>query len=373
MGILAIQYQTVPETPVLVALNREENPARLAQPPRIQSGRPRIVCGIDKKTGGTWAGVNQHGLFVAVVNAWKRNVPFDPRSRGVLCKELLYCQTAEEALELGLRELETGCYAGANYLCVDRTSGGVLYGGNEIGMERLKPGLHLLTENRLDDRTDFRQEFVRRLLTLQRIGSPVAFLALASKTFARKPDIEGKRGVVLTGPDLATVSSILLSLATKNQRSIMQFSNGAPSDKAYEDISALLRQVLSTDRAAAKQGKGKDGKKKEGKEKGAKEKGSKDKETKEKETKEKETKEKEGKDKEGKEKEVKEKEVKEKGNKEKEKEGKESKEKGTKEKEVKEKGGKEKEKETKEKDKSKAESKGKDKKKEKGKDGSKGS
>ena len=102
MGILAIQYQTVDETPILIAMNREENPARAAQPPRIQSGRPRIVCGIDKKSGGTWAGVNQHGMFVAVVNAPKRSVPFDPRSRGLLCKELLFCRTAEEALEYGV-------------------------------------------------------------------------------------------------------------------------------------------------------------------------------------------------------------------------------------------------------------------------------
>lgn len=253
MGILAIQYQTVDETPILIAMNREENPARQALPPRIQSGRPRIVCGIDKKSGGTWAGVNQHGMFVAVVNASKRSIPFDPRSRGLLCKELLYCRTAEEALEKGVKELETGCYAGGNFLCVDRTAGGVIYGGNEVEVVTLKPGLHLLTENRMDDRTDVRQEFVRRLLTLQRIDSSVAFFALASKTFARKPDIEGKRGIVLNSPDFATVSSILLSLATRNQRSIMQYSNGSPSEKAYEDISALLRQVLSTDRAAAKQ------------------------------------------------------------------------------------------------------------------------
>jgi len=252
MGIIAVQYQTVPDAPILLALNREENPTRQAFPPRIQSGRPRVVCGIDKKSGGTWAGVNQHGLFVAVVNCSKRSVPFDPRSRGLLCKELLSCRTAEEAVQRGVKELKTGCYAGGNYLCVDRTSGGVVYGGNEVGSEPLKPGLHILTENPMDDRTDSRQEFVRRLLTLQRVDSAVAFLALASKTFSRRPDPSGKWGVLLNSPDWATVSSILLSLTTKNQRSIMQFSAGSPDEKPYEDISALLRQVLSTDRAANK-------------------------------------------------------------------------------------------------------------------------
>ena len=258
MGILAIQYQTVPDTPILLAVNREESPERQAQGPRIQSGRPRVVCGIDKKSGGTWAGVNQHGMFVSILNAPKRNIPFEPRSRGLLCKELLNSRTAEEAIEKGARELDEGMYAGCNIICVDRTSGGILYGGDEIEAEFLKPGLHLLSENSLDDRSDPRQEFVRRQMTLQRIDSAVTFFAVASKTFARRTDASGKWGVVVKSPERSTVSSILLSLATRNQRSVMQYASGAPGEKAYEDVSALLRQVLSTDRSAAKQAKDED-------------------------------------------------------------------------------------------------------------------
>ena len=257
MGILAIQYQTVDDAPILIALNREEEYSRQFQPPRIQSGRPRVVCGLDRKSGGTWAGVNQHGMFVAALNAPKRAIPFDPRSRGLLCKELLSCANAEEALERAVRELETGGYAGVNFLCVDRTSGGVAYGGNEIGVERLRPGLHLLSSNRLDDREDQRQEYARRLLTLHRLDSAVAFLAAASGTFSRTPDFAGKRGVVVAEPNYGTTSSMLVSLTERTQKSIMQFANGSPNEKPYEDVSALLRQVLSTDRASQKKAKAK--------------------------------------------------------------------------------------------------------------------
>lgn len=255
MGILAIQYQTVADTPILLAVNREEARDRQSQSPRIQSGRPRVVCGIDKKSGGTWAGVNQHGMFVSILNAPKWSVPYDPRSRGLLCKELLNSRTAEEALEKGHRELAEGGYAGCNVICVDRTSGGVIYGTDEVDVEPLKPGLHLLSENPLDDRSDIRQEFVRRQMTLQRIDSAVTFFAVACKTFARKTDENGRWGVINETSETTTVSSILLSLANKNQRSVMQYANGTPGEKAYEDISALLRQVLSTDRSAAKQAK----------------------------------------------------------------------------------------------------------------------
>lgn len=250
MGILALQYQSASDSPILLALNRDEQLSRPSQPPRIQSGRPRVVCGIDRKSGGTWAGVNQHGLFVAVLNCPKRNVPLDARSRGLLCKELLASRTAEEAIEKAVQELSTNCYAGGNYLCVDRQSGGVVYGGDEIETEMLRPGLHILSSKKLNDYYDQRQEFVRRLLTLQRLDSSVSFLAIASKTFSKRPDETGKRGVVVLGKDYGTVSSMLLSLTERTQKSIMQFAAGTPCDKPYEDTSALLRQVLSTEKSS---------------------------------------------------------------------------------------------------------------------------
>ncbi len=207
-----------------------------------------MVCGIDRKAGGTWFGVNQHGLFAAVANRPKRSVSPEPRSRGLLCRELLGTRTAADAIELAVKELETGRYDGANYICADGTSGAVVYGGDTIEVVDLQPGLHLLTNGNLDDRSDPRQEFVRRLLTLQRLDSSVAFLAVASRTFSRKPDATGKRGVVIVGSERGTVSSSLLSLPSRSQNAVYQYAAGSPGDAPYDDVSALLRQVLSTDR-----------------------------------------------------------------------------------------------------------------------------
>lgn len=249
MCLLAIQYQTAPDAPILLAQNREESFDRPTQVPRIQSGKPRVVCGIDRKAGGTWLGINQYGLVVAVANRAKALMPAEPRSRGLLCRELLACRTAGEATEQAARQLATGVYAGANYLCADAQSGAVVYGGNTIEVVALTPGLHLMTNGNLDDLTDERQEFARRLLTLQRLDSAVAFLAVASRTFSRKPDRAGRRGVVLTRSNYGTVSSTLLSLAERPQSSVLQYAPGPPSEYAYDDLSALLRQVLSTERS----------------------------------------------------------------------------------------------------------------------------
>jgi len=252
MCVMAIYYQAVANTPILAAYNREEFFERPSLPPRIQSGKPRTVCGIDKKGGGTWLGINQYGLLVAVGNRPKTNVPPEPRSRGLLCRELLNCRSAREAALMAAQELATGQYAGANYICLDAKYGAVVYGGNRVEIVELTPGLHILTHGDLDDPTDPRQQLARRQLTLQRLDSSVTFLAAASRTFSRRPDPAGRGGLVLLGPKFGTVSSTLVSLPNKTQHAILQYSNGPPCDSPYEDFSALLRQVLSTERASRK-------------------------------------------------------------------------------------------------------------------------
>ena len=89
MCMLAILYRVAKNTPILLAANREEDATRPTQFPKIQSGSPRVVCGNDKVAGGTWLGVNQFGLVAAVTNRARVRAPLEPRSRGLLCRELL--------------------------------------------------------------------------------------------------------------------------------------------------------------------------------------------------------------------------------------------------------------------------------------------
>jgi hypothetical protein len=259
--MLTILYRVAKNTPILLAANREENVTRPTQFPKIQPGTPRVVCGTDKQAGGTWLGVNQFGLLITVTNRARTRAPLEPRSRGLLCRDLLEVRTAREAAELARKELSTGRYAGANYLCADGKYAAVVYGGHRVEVVELQPGLHTLSSGNIDDKNDERHEFIRRMLTLHTLDSAVTFLAVASRAFSRKPDNEGRRGVVLTGGEHGTVSSTLLSLPRKIQQSIYQYSDGPPSDRPYEDLSALLRQVLSAGRSrkAAVAGEKKDG------------------------------------------------------------------------------------------------------------------
>jgi len=249
MCIMAFLFRSAKNTPILVAANREEFRDRPTQIPRIQSGTPRVICGIDRQAGGTWFGVNQHGLFSSVTNRRKTHVPANPRSRGLLCRELLENRTAKEAAIAAVQELETGNYAGANYVVGDGEYAAVIHGGNQVELVELDPGLHIISDCDVDDRQDERQEYVRRMLTLHKLDSSVTFLAVASRAFSRPPDGSGRRGAVTTGGDFGTVSSTLLSLPNRIQQAVYQYTPGPPCDMAYDDLSALLRQVLSADKS----------------------------------------------------------------------------------------------------------------------------
>ncbi len=261
MCTLAILYRVARGTPILVAANREERFDRPTQYPKIQSGLPRVVCGTDRRAGGTWLGVNQFGLFCTVVNRRKLHLPPEPRSRGLLCRELLQLRTAREAANHAAKTLATGVYAGANYVCADGRYAAVVHGGDQVEIVELTPGLHIVTGGNVDDPRDERHEFVRRMLTLQTLDSAVTFLAVASRAFSRRPDREGRRGTVMLGGEIGTVSSTLLSLPRKIQHAIYQYAPGPPCDYAYDDLSALLRQVLSAERSRkCREGNGQSGK-----------------------------------------------------------------------------------------------------------------
>ena len=245
MCILAIQYQLVPDSPILVAANREEYFDRNAQPPSIQSGKPRILCGIDQQAGGTWLGVNQNGMLVGVCNRSKLIPPVAPRSRGVLCRELLRCGSARQGVDQAMDELSSGKYDGANYVIADSESAWAVHGGDELNATELNEGLSIIANSDVNDPRDERVQLAYRLLTLQTMDSPVKFLAVASKVFSRAPSPPGRPTMVARGNDWGTVSSTLVALGKKPRDAIYQFANGAPDQVKYEDYSPMLRDILS--------------------------------------------------------------------------------------------------------------------------------
>jgi hypothetical protein len=245
MCLLAVQYRLVPESPILVAANREEYFDRASLAPSIQSGKPRVLCGIDQRGGGSWLGVNQSGLLVGICNRTTARPLFGQRSRGLLALDLMRCSSARKAVDKAMAEIEKTRYEGCNIVLADSRDGYVIHADEEVNVAEMVQGLNIIGSRDLNDPRDQRVAMARRLLTLQTLDSPVKFLAVASKVFSRSPTGDGRPSMVLRGRDHGTVSSSLIALGIKPRDAIYQFSNGAPDRSRYEDYSPLLRDILS--------------------------------------------------------------------------------------------------------------------------------
>jgi hypothetical protein len=245
MCLLAIKYRSVPEAPILVAANREEAYDRSSLNPSIQAGKPRILCGIDTRAGGTWLGVNQQGLVVGVCNRPKMAAPMAPKSRGVLCREMLRTNSSRQAVDLAMEELSSGKYDGCNFVVADQESGWVVHGGEDVEVVELEDGLSIVSSMDVNDLRDERGRLCRRLLTLQTLDSAVKFLARASQAFSRPSASQGRPGMVLRSKERGTVSSTLIALGKKPRDAIFQYAAGSPDEAKYDDYSPMLRDILS--------------------------------------------------------------------------------------------------------------------------------
>jgi hypothetical protein len=110
---------------VRVACNRDERRSRpQALPPRVHQIAGRLAAfPIDPVGRGTWIGVNDAGLIVALLNRNGRAtgaVPHPKRSRGLIARRLLRCSSADEALQ-GVATLDMSVYSPFSVLLVKGT------------------------------------------------------------------------------------------------------------------------------------------------------------------------------------------------------------------------------------------------------------
>jgi uncharacterized protein with NRDE domain len=258
MCLLAIHFQVCDAAPLLIAANREEFYGRPSLAPAIQVGPPRMLCGVDARAGGTWLGVNEHGVVAAVTNRFKPRpdpapgwqpprsgviAPLPLRSRGLLCRDLLDFRRAADAAQFAREQLATGAYDGANFVCLDPHYGAVIHAGAQLALVELPPGLHILTAGDVNDASDPRQALARRLFAEQTWNSAQDFVQAAKRVCSHGPEGQPP-GIVLRGDGRGTVSSTILALAGSADESRYYFAAGPPDTTPYQDYSSLLRRIF---------------------------------------------------------------------------------------------------------------------------------
>ncbi len=243
MCLLALVYRVSDDAPVVVAANREEFYARGGEPPRRLDG-VTAVGGVDPLHGGTWLGVNAHGLLVAVTNRPKSLPPAAPRSRGLLARELLGCPSAAEAARLATRALETGQYAGCNYLCVDPRDAVVIHAGDWLRVRPLPPGVHVLSNRDVNDPSDRRVQHALAVLAEEDLTTSRSALHALGRLCASHEPAEAPMCFRRDGR--GSVSSSLLALRPPPAAGTYLHAQGPPDVTPYRDVSGLLHSFAAS-------------------------------------------------------------------------------------------------------------------------------
>jgi len=140
--------------PLVLAANRDEMLDRAWDPPAAHwADQQDIVAGRDRSGGGTWMGVNRHGVVAAVLNRQGSLGPAaGKRSRGELPLLALVHRSAAEAAA-AIAALDAGAWRSFNLVLADRT-GAVFVRGLGHGhpdAQPFTPGLHMVTAHDPDD------------------------------------------------------------------------------------------------------------------------------------------------------------------------------------------------------------------------------
>ena len=230
--------------PLLLAANRDELATRDTGPPgRHWDDRPDVVAGLDREAGGSWLGLNDHGLVAAVLN---RRGTLGPeagkRSRGELVLEALDHADAEAAAA-ALAHLDPGAYRPFNLVVADATEAfWIRHAGD--GMVRsvaLEAGIAMLTAREVNDPQSPR---IRRYLPLFRAAEPPApdradwssWQLLLAATASETGDPRDAMCIATDGP-YGTVSSSLIALPPLvTEPAIWLYADGPPNGADFAPV-----------------------------------------------------------------------------------------------------------------------------------------
>jgi uncharacterized protein with NRDE domain len=201
-------------SPVMIGANREESRLRPTTSPVCcrRRGLRCLLAGADHGPDGTfpemgtWLGVNEAGMAVAVTNRHDGELAWadQTRSRGLLAVALIGNVHPQDALLAAQSALARGGYGGCNFLIANRECAFVIEapGPARITVSRLQTGIHAMTNLNLDDRADPRIQLVRTALDADHFVD-------SAKRLCRDERI------VVSGGERGTISSSVICAGNK--------------------------------------------------------------------------------------------------------------------------------------------------------------
>jgi len=225
--------------PVVLVANRDESVDRAWDPPdHWWPEYPGVIAGRDRTAGGTWMGLNAHGITAAVLNRPGSLGPaVGKRSRGELPLLALAETTATAAIE-AIMSLDAIEWRGFNLVIADRTGASFIRGAGygKPSAHRLLPGISMITAH---DPNDLESPRVARHLARFRDAAapdPQNWGAWRAILSDRSGPAGAQMNVVPRG-GFGTVCSSLLAIPAAG-KPVWLFAAGAPDQATFEPVTA---------------------------------------------------------------------------------------------------------------------------------------
>jgi len=248
MCTLIALHRCVPGAPIVAAANRDEYHARPAEGPALREGPGGPVAAPrDLRAGGTWLGVNRHGVFAALTNRPSACADVTCRSRGLLVMDALALAKASDAAAW-LHALPTGAYNPFNLFVADAQDAYVAVYEQTSRVRALEPGVHVLGNADPDDRSVAKVARLHGKAARAASAGPDTVLdELAAVCRSHDGDDGPLSDTCIHVGDQATGygtrSSTLLWLGAPGVRSEWRYADGPPCQTAYEDRSRVLHEL----------------------------------------------------------------------------------------------------------------------------------
>jgi uncharacterized protein with NRDE domain len=250
MCTLALFVNVFNRYPLLAAANRDERYDRPATPPGLIAANPRIVAGKDLRAGGTWLGFNEHGLLIGIINRRTNGgTPnyTNPRSRGLLCMDLLALRSAAAAREFLCRHEET--YNPFTVVYADPVLGaGVAFNDHETIMVRaLTGGLHVFSSAAAIDTGSGKADraygrflsWANKAAAQKQTGDWLAGLKTLLGDHSMLSDDDPRDAICVHGAESGTVSSSIIHFSAIERRFDSYHCAGAPCQNSFSGPLAL--------------------------------------------------------------------------------------------------------------------------------------
>ncbi len=242
--------------PLLFAANRDESLKRpWKAPSRHWPDRPDVTAGIDELAGGTWLGVNDHGVVSGILNR-KDSLGNDPRlrSRGELVLEALDHADALDAMD-ALLDLEPAAYRSFNLFVADNRDAWWLRStgpdSHKVEAFEIPEGVSMITAWGMNEHDSARTRHY--LPKFERAAAPepeqsdwsewVALLSSAGSEDGAGP---GEAMCITPTRGFGTLSSSLIALEAPDRgkpRVLWRFSESPGDTAAFRDIDLTPEKI----------------------------------------------------------------------------------------------------------------------------------